>query len=43
MHLAEEDEFISKAAQAEINAALEGKPNAYGLQLCRSAACFLEA
>ena len=28
MHLAEEDEFISKAAQAEIKAALTGKPNA---------------
>jgi carboxymethylenebutenolidase len=28
MHLAEEDEFISKAAQAEIKAALEKKPNA---------------
>jgi carboxymethylenebutenolidase len=28
MHLAEEDEFISKAAQAEINAALTKKPNA---------------
>jgi carboxymethylenebutenolidase len=28
MHLAEEDEFISKAAQAEIKAALAGKPNA---------------
>jgi carboxymethylenebutenolidase len=27
MHLAEEDEFISKAAQAEIKAALAGKPN----------------
>jgi carboxymethylenebutenolidase len=28
MHLAEEDEFISKAAQAEIKAALSRKPNA---------------
>jgi carboxymethylenebutenolidase len=28
MHLAEEDEFISKSAQAEIKAALAGKPNA---------------
>jgi carboxymethylenebutenolidase len=28
MHLAEEDEFISKAAQAEIKAALEKNPNA---------------
>jgi carboxymethylenebutenolidase len=28
MHLAEEDEFISKAAQAEIKAALTKKPNA---------------
>jgi carboxymethylenebutenolidase len=28
MHLAEEDEFISKAAQAEIKAAVENKPNA---------------
>jgi len=28
MHLAEEDEFISKAAQAEIKAALGNKPNA---------------
>jgi carboxymethylenebutenolidase len=28
MHLAEEDEFISKPAQAEIKAALVGKPNA---------------
>jgi carboxymethylenebutenolidase len=28
MHLAEEDEFISKAAQAEIKAALATKPNA---------------
>jgi carboxymethylenebutenolidase len=28
MHLAEEDEFISKAARAEIKAALVGKPNA---------------
>jgi carboxymethylenebutenolidase len=28
MHLAEEDELISKAAQAEIKAALAGKPNA---------------
>jgi carboxymethylenebutenolidase len=28
MHLAEEDEFISKAAQAEIKAALSKKPNA---------------
>jgi carboxymethylenebutenolidase len=28
MHLAEEDEFISKAAQAEIRAALAKKPNA---------------
>jgi carboxymethylenebutenolidase len=28
MHLAEEDEFISKAAQAEIKAAVEKKPNA---------------
>src|SRR5271166_3102355 len=28
MHLAEEDEFISKAAQAEIKAALTTKPNA---------------
>jgi carboxymethylenebutenolidase len=27
MHLAEEDEFISKAAQAEIKAALAKKPN----------------
>jgi carboxymethylenebutenolidase len=28
MHLGEEDEFISKASQAEIKAALAGKPNA---------------
>ena len=28
MHLAEEDEFISKSAQAEIEAALASKPNA---------------
>jgi len=28
MHVAEEDEFISKAAQAEIKAALSKKPNA---------------
>jgi carboxymethylenebutenolidase len=28
MHLSEEDEFISKAAQAEIKAALASKPNA---------------
>jgi carboxymethylenebutenolidase len=28
MHLAEEDEFISKSAQAQIKAALAGKPNA---------------
>jgi carboxymethylenebutenolidase len=28
MHLGEEDEFISKAAQAQIKAALAGKPNA---------------
>ena len=28
MHLAEEDEFISKQAQAQIKAALAGKPNA---------------
>jgi carboxymethylenebutenolidase len=28
MHLGEEDEFISKTAQAEIKAALEKKPNA---------------
>jgi hypothetical protein len=28
MHLAEEDEFISKSKQAEIKAALAGKPNA---------------
>jgi carboxymethylenebutenolidase len=28
MHVAEEDEFISKAAQAEIKAALARKPNA---------------
>ena len=28
MHLGEEDEFISKAAQAEIKAALAKKPNA---------------
>ncbi|MCU1300250.1 MAG: dienelactone hydrolase family protein [Candidatus Sulfotelmatobacter sp.] len=28
MHVAEEDEFISKAAQAEIKAALAKKPNA---------------
>ncbi len=28
MHLGEEDEFISKAAQAEIKAVLAGKPNA---------------
>jgi carboxymethylenebutenolidase len=28
MHLAEEDEFISKPAQAEIKAALASKPNA---------------
>jgi carboxymethylenebutenolidase len=28
MHLAEEDEFISKSAQAEIKAALASKPNA---------------
>src|SRR5271170_3236909 len=27
MHLAEEDEFISKSAQAQIKAALTGKPN----------------
>jgi carboxymethylenebutenolidase len=27
MHLGEEDEFISKTAQAEIKAALAGKPN----------------
>jgi carboxymethylenebutenolidase len=27
MHLAEEDEFISKAAQAEIKAALARKPH----------------
>jgi len=27
MHLGEEDEFISKAAQAQIKAALAGKPN----------------
>ena len=27
MHLAEEDEFISKPAQGEIKAALAGKPN----------------
>jgi len=27
MHLADEDEFISKAAQSEIKAALAGKPN----------------
>jgi carboxymethylenebutenolidase len=27
MHLAEEDEFISKPAQAEIKAALGSKPN----------------
>ena len=27
MHLAEEDEFIPKSAQAEIKAALAGKPN----------------
>src|ERR1700686_991620 len=27
MHLAEEDEFISKAAQAEIKTALANKPN----------------
>ena len=27
MHLAEEDEFISKAAQAEIKAALASKPS----------------
>jgi carboxymethylenebutenolidase len=28
MHLGEEDEFISKAAQAEIRAAVEKEPNA---------------
>jgi carboxymethylenebutenolidase len=28
MHLGEEDEFISKPAQAEIKAALAGKPDA---------------
>jgi carboxymethylenebutenolidase len=28
MHVAEEDEFISKAAQAEIKTALANKPNA---------------
>jgi carboxymethylenebutenolidase len=28
MHLAEEDEFISKAAQAQIKMALSTKPNA---------------
>jgi carboxymethylenebutenolidase len=28
MHLAEDDEFISKAAQAEIRATLAKKPNA---------------
>ena len=28
MHLAEEDKFISKPAQAEIKSALAGKPNA---------------
>jgi carboxymethylenebutenolidase len=28
MHLAEEDEFISKPAQAEIKAAFASKPNA---------------
>jgi carboxymethylenebutenolidase len=28
MHLGEEDEFISKAAQDEIKTALAGKPNA---------------
>jgi hypothetical protein len=28
MHLADEDEFISKAAQTEIKAALASKPNA---------------
>jgi carboxymethylenebutenolidase len=28
VHLAEEDEFISRPAQAEIKAALAGKPNA---------------
>jgi carboxymethylenebutenolidase len=28
MHVAEEDEFISKAAQSEIKAALANKPNA---------------
>jgi carboxymethylenebutenolidase len=28
MHLGEEDEFISKRAQAEIKTALAGKPNA---------------
>jgi carboxymethylenebutenolidase len=28
MHLAEEDEFISKAAQTEIKATLASKPNA---------------
>jgi carboxymethylenebutenolidase len=28
MHLGEEDEFISRAAQAEIKAALATKPNA---------------
>ena len=28
MHLAEEDEFISEAAQAEIKAVLAGRPNA---------------
>jgi carboxymethylenebutenolidase len=27
MHLGEEDEFISKSAQAQIKAALAGKPN----------------
>jgi hypothetical protein len=37
MHLAEEDEFISKAAQAEIKTALAKKPKRDSLQLSGSA------
>jgi carboxymethylenebutenolidase len=39
MHLADEDEFISKAAQAEIKAALSAKPNVtiYGYPGCNHA------
>ena len=33
MHLAEEDEFISKEAQTKIKAALSNKPNVKDLQL----------